>query len=1163
MTPAPSPLIAALNPRTNAVVEACAGSGKTWLLVSRMIRLLLAGAEPSELLAITFTRKAAGEMRARLLEWLELLALGSETEVATFLTQRGLNESEARALLPKARGLFAAVVNARPGPEITTFHGWFLKLLAHAPLEARPPGRLIESDVLLLDEAWLGFAESLRDKPGSPEEQTFRALITELPLASVRQLLESFVRKRAEWWAWAEGRPDALAEAMAELEALAGVTEDDDVLAPLLADAIFVTDLRDYQALLAKNGVGVKEAAERAAILEAALRETDKARFDGIKAALLTQKGEPRAWKASKEMDRRLAPATSAQFLELHGRLCERVLAAQALLEEQAALRLNRWGLTAGLALLDFYQNLKAERDGLDFTDAEWEACRLLSDEETSAALQMKLDARYKHLLLDEFQDANPLQWRILRQWLDAYGGAGERPTLFVVGDPKQSIYRFRRAEPRVLSEARAFLERHFDAQYFPQNETRRCAPRVVAWVNAALGGRADYPGFAEHTAHQVELPGWCELIAVPLPTSPTSGGGVDPLPTSPTSGGGVDPLPTSPTSGGGVDPLPASPTGGGGVDPLPASPTSGGGADSLPAFPTGGGGADTLPATPTNGGGADPLPACGEGRGGEFRNPLITPAPEEPEKRANEAEAVAARIKAIVGRLQVDRPARPATYGDILVLSATRAQLEVFEAAFKQAGIPFVGNRRGELLSTLEASDLIALLTFLTLPLNDLALAQVLKSPIFDLGDADLMALARQGEGAWFARLQAWAPEAPPPVQRAARLLGAWLAEAGRLPAHDLLDRVFHQAEVEARYAAAVPERLRPGVLANLRAFLALTLELGGGRYPSLPRLLDELRALRDKAGSDAPDEAVADHGDAVRMLTIHAAKGLEAPVVFLIKADEEGGEREPYGALIDWPAAEDRPRHFSLFGAKDWRGRCRDALFEQERQLAARERLNLLYVAMTRAGQALFVTGLDTGKGWLAELQAALAAAPMATLPEMVWQEGAATPTRETPPQIALPPPRAVGRLRTTAGAPADFGTWVHRHLEALTGGAALTAQELATAPALHEAARAMAERLIAQPALARFFDAGQYRRARNEVEYLGADGALRRIDRLVEFDDAVWVLDYKTGGLDEADLARRAAPHLAQIEDYRAAMAALYPDRPVRAALVFTDGQLYVVG
>ena len=229
----------------------------------------------------------------------------------------------------------------------------------------------------------------------------------------------------------------------------------------------------------------------------------------------------------------------------------------------------------------------------------------------------------------------------------------------------------------------------------------------------------------------------------------------------------------------------------------------------------------------------------------------------------------------------------------------------------------------------------------------------------------------------------------------------------------------------------------------------------------------------------------------------------------------------------------------------------------------MAARERLNLLYVAMTRAEQALFVTGLDTSTGWLPPLQEALEPLAAAQPPWMVWRESAETAPSAQAAPTPLPPARPVGQLRATASAEADFGILVHRYLEALTGGQALAPHEPASAPAMHEQARATAERLIAQPDLARFFDATRFQRARNELEYLGADGELRRIDRLVEFDDEVWLLDYKTGGLDEPDLARRAAPHLGQIADYRQAVAALYPERAVRAALIFTDGQIYVCG
>ena len=160
----------ALSPAHSAVVEACAGSGKTWLLVSRMIRLLLAGGAPSELLAITFTRKAAQEMTDRLHEWLRLLALGDDDEVRKFLRERAIPEHEIDALLPRARGLLELVLTAQPGPTVTTFHGWFLDLLKRAPLEAGLPwgAPLLETESQLRREVFDTVAAKWAGQPESP-----------------------------------------------------------------------------------------------------------------------------------------------------------------------------------------------------------------------------------------------------------------------------------------------------------------------------------------------------------------------------------------------------------------------------------------------------------------------------------------------------------------------------------------------------------------------------------------------------------------------------------------------------------------------------------------------------------------------------------------------------------------------------------------------------------------------------------------------------------------------------------------------------------------------------------------------------------------------------------------------------------------------------------
>ncbi len=1080
-------LSVALDPARSAVVEACAGSGKTWLLVSRMIRLLLAGAEPSSLLAITFTRKAAEEMRERLYRWLEDLALQPEDTVIDFLVQRRLKPEAAKAALPCARGLFEQVLMRTPGPMITTFHGWFLHLLAHAPLQARGPSQLVEDAALTLREAWLTFAESLGSRPESAQAQALHGLLTEFSLSSVRDLLYAFVSRRAEWWSWAAGQSDPVEATMAVLEGLSGVTENEDILGAVLADAGFVHDLLAYQPLLARQTAGSRRDAHLAQTLDEVLAHLSNAQgldtaqhltlWQRLTTVFLSQAGSPRQWRDGTTLRQRLGQADADRFLDLHARLAAHVRATQAKLAEQRAIRFNRWALTAGVGLLEQYQRLKAERDQLDFTDAEWAAWRLLADEETGPALLARLDRRWRHILLDEFQDTNPLQWQCLRAWLDAYGLEGERPTLFLVGDPKQSIYRFRRAEPRLFTEVAAWLERNWGAVVLPNATTRRLAPRVTAWVNAVFADQADYPGFHPHVAHAADLPGLCEVIRVPRPIAPTQ-------------------------------------------------------------------------------------PSTG------LRDPLTQPPPADLDLRAVEAQAVAERIRALVGRLLIrtEDGERPARYGDILLLTASRTGLEAFEQAFKAADIPFIGTRRGGLLDTLEASDLIALLTWLTRPGDDLALAQVLRSPLFAWEDTDLLALSARTEARWHERLMAWAQvqDAPPHVRHAARRLTDWLAQAGREPAHDLLDRIFHEGEVEARYAAAAPAHLRAGVLANLKALLALSLELAGGRYPSLPRFLDELTALRDHAGEEAPDEPPAAGVDAVRLMTIHAAKGLEAPIVFLIKADDPGRDQDHYGVLVDWPAMAARPAHFSLYGRKDWRGDARAALFAQEQALQARERLNLLYVAMTRARQALFICGLDTAKAnpdnWLTRAAEGLERAALDALPAMT--HGAPAAAAAPRPVIrSQPSPSPLGSRRAPPSPAAQQGIAIHRYLELACRGwdEAAIAQDLALSPADFAAVRARAQALLTAPRLRRFFDPAQYRAAYNELVFVDRDGQLRRIDRLVDFGDEIWVLDYKTGEPYDTDPERPPPPARDQLAAYRAAMARLYPGRRLRAALIFADASL----
>jgi ATP-dependent helicase/nuclease subunit A len=1073
----PTPLIRdALDPRGSAVVEACAGSGKTWLLVSRIIRLLLDGAEPSNILAITFTRKAAQEMQARLSQWLRFMATAPDADVRAFLAQRALPGAEIESLLPRARKLFEQTLTAQPGVTINTFHGWFLELLKHAPLSAGTgSAALVEQTSALLDEAWQNLADELATADDSGIDTHLKLLFRDYGLENTQKLLRNFIQRRAEWQAFTQDKADSLSAACEQLRLELGVDPAADPIGRFFAEqgeveAAFVAQLL---------AGGTEKQQTEAARLHRNQR-ADPEYFSELHAVLLTKEGTPR--KAIADRARKQGDSAEGRYRAL----CERVLEVEAALAEQKAWRANVAALACGVAYLDHYRRLKQDRGQIDFVDIESRVWQLLADSEHAEYMQHKLDARYRHILLDEFQDTNPLQWQILRAWLDASEAAGTHPTVFLVGDPKQSIYRFRGAEPRLFGQATEYLAAYYGARHLQQNESRRCAPAIIDAVNRTLAKQPAFPHFHAHTAHNAALPGGVCLL--PVAEAPQ-------------------------------------------LDEPPRE---------------------------------------------SLRNPLNEALAERHRAQAIEARHLAQTISQLVGRLQIadDTRTRPARHGDIMVLARSRTHLAHFEDAFKAAGIPYLTARRGGLLDTLEALDLTALLEFLVMPFADLRLAHVLRTPIFAASDTDLIALSGREERTWWQRLRAMvaAGAASPALRRAHARLERWRTLTDSLPVHDLLDRIYFEGDVLAAYGAAAPEPMRSAVQANLLAFIELALKVQGGRYPSLPKFLEELRGLREAAEEESPSEAAPEAGvDAVHIHTVHGAKGLERPIVCLIDTHRAENSRDTFDVLVDWEPGAPAPGHFSLYTVKDERGSARSAYFARQQEFAATENFNLLYVAMTRAKQYLIVSGSDNDKAqdsWYQRLRAAL---PKDTLD--LTHLPALAADRTTPAAAATFPGMTQAcptgqRMSSGKSAARLRGIALHRLLEYLTvpGAApdrAAFRRELGLELAAFDALWQEAEAIVATPALARYFDPAQYQRACNELAYVNAQGELRRIDRLVEFHDEVWILDYKMGEVPtEQDLSALAAPYRKQIAEYRCAMASVFPERPIRTALIFSGGRLHEI-
>lgn len=1084
----------ACDPARSIAVEACAGAGKTWMLVSRILRALLDGCAPQDILAITFTKKAAGEMRDRLNAELRRWSVLSDEALAGELRARGMDGAEATRRVPEARGLHARVTALGRPVQVRTFHSWFAALLRGAPLsvlqELQLPVQyeLLEDDARAVSQVWPRFYAAVAGSP--PHRQDFLACVAEHGRHQTLKALQKALEKRVEFvLADVAGVVDASVEPMAErFPEFAG---QDEPLQWLVQDARAATLLQE--AALALGRASAATFSAKGVELEQALSNANGAL---ALTALLTQKNEPR--KFSDKLAG-IDAVRAAQQLAL--RTLEARQQHTAWLHHQRMARLAR-------VLLDSYAALKLERGWVDMNDVEAAARRLLGDAELSGWLQQRLDARLRHVLIDEFQDTNPLQWQALYGWLSAYAGAGpgEAPCVFLVGDPKQSIYRFRRAEPQVFKAAQAFVVQGLAGALLSCDHTRRCAPTVVGALNAAMGAAVQAGEYgSDYRAHTTESHAEGKVLC------------------------------------------------------LPQVPRS-------------------LRERADKNGDGEP----------EWRDSLITPRmlPED-SLSALEARQAADWIAAEVaaGRLVSEK---------VMVLARRRERLGWMHEALRERGLASEQPEKLELGEAPAVQDVVALLDALVSTRHDLSLARALKSPLFGWGDGDLAQLARLRQRwtparapdgpapprpAWWDVLQRFAalsvdeqadaaasPEQAIRFEEGARRLALYQGWLLSLPPHDALSALYDHGDVLARFAQAVSPSQRTAVLAQLRDLLAQSLAQDGGRFLTPYRLV---RALKAGGIQATPVQTPG----AVRLLTIHGAKGLEAHTVLMLDTASGPSRPESMGVLVDWPGEDPLPRRFVFLASEKAPPACAVDALRQEQQARALEELNALYVALTRAESRLVLSSFEphqrSATTWWDRLQPLAtpveSPAPIAgeALPEERAEDAFSLPSLPalTVPFAASEPPAAavavddtfnriglaLHRLLQWRPTPLLDFDWTSEHQQAV-------AREFALDAAQAGDALAMAGRIVAGEA-AWVWDAAALDHWGNEVE-LFHQGELLRLDRLVRRRDTGewWVLDFKSAARPEHDPGK-----VAQMLGYRAAMAQARPGEPVRLAFINAQGRL----
>lgn len=1105
----------ACDPSRSVVVEACAGAGKTWMLVSRILRALLDGAQPQHILAITFTRKAAGEMRQRLNTWLEEFSASrcDDDKRVLQLQMRGFTEAQARQVAPQLAAMHAQLIEADRPVQILTFHRWFFQLLRVAPMD-------------LLAELGLSPDLNLVEEWGDHEREVYRrfhhAVMRDEALhADFEALVQRHGRSQLRKWldaAWDKRVELALADAAGRLEpsvqpaaALWSQYQGLSRPAERLQSPVVNEALLDLAKALGqhRSAAAKKHGAQLIQALELADLE---ARFQAVRSALYTEKGTVR-----KAVEVDALPLAQAHIDDIAAAR-DQQLAHE---EHLSMVRLSR-------CLLQELRHYKRAHGLADMADLELCALRLLSDSRLSGWVQERLDTQIRHLLIDEFQDTSPLQWHALHAWLSAYAGAGggasgqRPPSVFIVGDPKQSIYRFRRAEPKVFEAAQSFVREALGGVMLSCDHTHRNAPGVLSVVNAVFQDaqqQREFGGFRPHTTERLLVD----------------------------SGRGTPDA----QSGDGLRPPVA-------VWHLPMVIAD---ADAD---------ADV--------GAVDP-----DG----WRDSLTTPRTEpETSSRQLEARQVAQVLSQLV-RMEGVLPR------DIKILARKRHVLHAVQHELQQLNLPLaaVGNYR--LAEHIVVKDLLALLDALVSPQHRLSLAHALRSPIFAASDEDLLCLAAAAQAApfagdWWRALMALDSPSQA-LSRAASLLSRWRVASQQLPPHDLLDRIVFEGQLRERVVTTFPPSSAPQALMAIDAMLEQALTIDGARYATVYRFV---RALRRRA----IDVALPVPNNALELLTVHGAKGLEAPWVFLMDTDPLPPVAETVTLLVDWPVHERAPLSCGFVYATRRCPSSLQGLLDRELQARDREELNGLYVALTRAGSNLVLSatagqskkasdGARRRSWWqrVQPLSASWADRPAPLLaasaelshdlnPTELWELPALSPGHAAGASLE-PEPDFKPDLETGQRTGGALGEAVHLCLQWASAQADATrgASDESSVVDIAAWAQAAADQhsvdadlvlhranaIWSSPHTEVFFRGGALRWSGNEVP-VAVGGRTRRIDRLVALDEegqtVWWVLDYKLHPSPHEVPAYRA-----QLEAYQLAVEALQPCDTVRCAFISGDGLL----
>ncbi len=1121
VAPLPEQLLAA-DPTLSVWVSASAGTGKTRILVDRMLRLLLRGIQPSRILCITFTKAAAGQIedriRHRIMDW----TIQSDEIIVDDLKNL-LGEMPDAPTLAMAKNLFGRLLNSKRPLAVQTIHSFCQSVLARFPLEAGLlPGFSIASDAQAAQLRQQAFHDALIIATQKPAlQQAVQHLFGLTNRDTILTLLTNLQHNQIKW----HRQPDH-----AFGPALHAVFDLPYPYTEIEHQAKFYDTTRTQHATLRalidhlysiKNS---KTATGFADNLAQFLNDNAQPSLPALQTYLNSATTKDGAITSHLlKLPEKLPTHLSAVLTDELQRIADHGATADKL----ALLARNHDILLLAQEFVTRYNDLKRQQALLDYNDQIQLTANLLTTADQSSWVMYKLDGGIQHILVDEAQDTSPDQWKIItaltQEMLSGSGqyDAGER-SLFVVGDEKQSIYSFQDADIQSYQDTRAWLNAAFKQHGLAWHDIQlttnfRSSPAILSTVDGIfadqfLKNAITHEDKVTHAAYHATRSG--SVTAWPLFVSDN------------------------------VD-----------TDD------------------------DYLPVT------------------------IIQ------ERKATQelCAGIAKTIKQWLDEKRfIPRLGRTVQPGDILILLQRRHPLlNPLIKALKDAQIPVAGIDRMVLNEQLIVKDLLALLQTLLQPHDDLTLAALLKSPLIAISEQDLFDLAYKRDGKSLHQCLADSTTIDPAIMAYLNnLCEAYTNGAG--PYQILALAINRPCPADSRSGQhALVKRLGFDAQDALDELLNAAMQFEREQTPDIQMFLHWLRHYDADIKRDVGNE----QHNHVRLMTVHGAKGLQAPIVFLADASNRPSL---FNSQLDLLWADDLP--FWSSKPKD-DGKLQQAYLEHVKD-ATDEYYRLLYVALTRAEDELYVTGWqDTRPGernyldWhcIANNYLLQHGQPVDTLFGPAQQfafHGTETKdvvpkrkTKQVPPLtfddlawLRLNPPhvdtQAASVLQPSRGPYAEpavisplsvpetgrftRGNVIHKILNYLTR---YTADEQAVAldamlayPEFdlperdQKALYREIETLIHQPAKRFIFTKNAHASSElniaGQVRFENKDYALTgMIDRLVFHDKAWWIIDYKTNRPPATSLEQVPDAYLFQMAAYRALLSVLYPNQTINAVLVWT--------